>query len=689
MITTFLLDRRSSSRICLFLVIAISFFFKLLSAKAQDDLSIDLNNIEIPEARLPLCFGLSDISELPALEICDALNLDLNVKARELSEQWVRTKPDSPAAQFALAEVLLTVEGNMPRALFHLNRAEELTGYETLEKAVNSGHMPWHYLTLSQLSFVHQLMGEQIKSLVYLDKLNEIYGLDIESLRGWPLIKLKQYDAARQSANRVLQTNDNERERARAWNTLCAAELASLLPIKSTSACDRTIDGDENNSSRTNNFDTVYLTNASEVALSLLEIEQAEDYLRRATQYLNPNSVADPWIYMLYLSMNQGRFDEARNALDSMLLWREQQEPIVSIMNRAEHFLVSASFLLLAGYAEDAVKLTKTALNQPDRNGSYSADDEQKDAYAALLNMAANRAEYQIQLENMATMDFIGAMQARLNTITLQLNAWRAARRAGSLFAKFEVIQNRLRPYAPLEVHIPEWLEPELVQLIGTGVMSLVMEQARENGAFRLNNGYYYSYRAEIAALDKDYTSVLEAAGNALTLLPEQETLLRARISARMADAFWKIGQHEESLNSYAIALRQDPSISRRLEASIPVRLDTNGSEFSKQVSKYLLRSPRFQEHENGFNLSVRETPDLSICLNARTGNVISCYAMSTAANQSSDWNAQELTRNFHVRTFGLGYDISKAQRSILLGSSVILSSLINGNPNREDFLKR
>lgn len=689
MITTFLLDRRSSSRICLFLVIAISFFFKLLSAKAQDDLSIDLNNIEIPEARLPLCFGLSDISELPALEICDALNLDLNVKARELSEQWVRTKPDSPAAQFALAEVLLTVEGNMPRALFHLNRAEELTGYETLEKAVNSGHMPWHYLTLSQLSFVHQLMGEQIKSLVYLDKLNEIYGLDIESLRGWPLIKLKQYEAARQSANRVLQTNDNERERARAWNTLCAAELASLLPIKSTSACDRTIDGDENNSSRTNNFDTVYLTNASEVALSLLEIEQAEDYLRRATQYLNPNSVADPWIYMLYLSMNQGRFDEARNALDSMLLWREQQEPIVSIMNRAEHFLVSASFLLLAGYAEDAVKLTKTALNQPDRNGSYSADDEQKDAYAALLNMAANRAEYQIQRENMATMDFIGAMRVRLNSITLQLNAWRAARRAGSLFAKFEVIQNRLRPYAPLDVHIPEWLEPELVQLIGTGVMSAILEQARENGAFQLNNGYYYSYRAEIAALDKDYTSVLEAAGNALTLLPEQETLLRARISARMADAFWKIGQHEESLNSYAIALRQDPSISRRLEASIPVRLDTNGSEFSKQVSKYLLRSPRFQEHENGFNLSVRETPDLSICLNARTGNVISCYAMSTAANQSSDWNAQELTRNFHVRTFGLGYDISKAQRSILLGSSVILSSLINGNQNREDFLKR
>ena len=57
-----------------------------------------------------------------------------------------------------------------------------------------------------------------------------------------------------------------------------------------------------------------------------------------------------------------------------MLIWREQQEPIVSVMNRAEHFLVSANFLMVAGYADDAIKLSQIAMNQPDRNGSYSAD---------------------------------------------------------------------------------------------------------------------------------------------------------------------------------------------------------------------------------------------------------------------------------------------------------------------------
>ena len=56
---------------------------------------------------------------------------------------------------------------------------------------------------------------------------------------------------------------------------------------------------------------------------------------------------------------------------------------------------------------------------------------------------------------------------------------------------------------------------------------------------------------------------------------------------------------------------------------------------------------------------------------------------MAAADNQSSKWNAQQLTRLFHTEAFGLGYDISKAQRSILLGSSVILSSQSNSNLQR------
>ncbi|MCY4358556.1 MAG: hypothetical protein OXD01_13665 [Gammaproteobacteria bacterium] len=668
---------------------------------AQDDLSVDLNEIEIAQHQLPRCFGFTDISELQALGVCDALNLGKNVKARELSEQWVRQEPHSPAAQYALAEVLLTVEGNMPRALFHLNQAEDLTPFNTLEEAVESGMVQWHYLTISQLSHVHQLMGDQIKSLEYLDRLEAIYGQEVESFRGWPLIKMKQYEAAKTSARHVLETTQDESARSRAWNTLCAAELASLAPIESTSACDRAISEDEDLANPANDYDTVYLTNASEVALSLLQFDVAESFLDRATRYLNPDSVADPWIYKLYLALNQGRFDEAKNSLDRMMVWCQQQQPLVSVMNRAEHFLVSASFLMVAGYAEDAVKLTLTAMNQPDRNGSYSADDEQKDAFAALLNMAATRTELEIQNELRATMGTLTSWQHRWHIAALGLQAWRSERKAASLFANFEVLQSRLRPYAPLDVHIPEWIEPELIKMMGTGVVSEVLEQARSNGAFQLNEGYYHAYHTEVAAVDGNDLQVVASGQAALSNLPAAEVMLRARVAAQLGKALWSVGETTQAMTMYQLALTQDPSIVRRLGLSLPVVVTTDNTVLAMNTASYLEKSPRFSSQSNGFLLEVRTNPGPSICLRTINGAALSCYTLGTAGNDNSEETleinetadglslAQSLVNGFHTNTFGLGYDISKAQRSALLGSSVYLNAQSNANPlrSKEAFL--
>ena len=667
---------RNKTNIKLRLLLVTSIFPILSFSQNGDELLIE--DIKIEETSNQLCFGFSDIGDSRALEICDALELRENIKARELAEKWVRNEPDSPAAQFALAEILATIEGNLPRALFHLIRAENLTDFKSIDAAFNSGQMQWHYLTLSQLSYVYQLMGDQLKSLEYLDKISSIYQLDVESSRGWPLIKLKQYEAARESAQRVLENSNNPIERARAWNTLCVVELASLAPVESTFACNQTIDEEGDISNQANDYDTVYLTNASEVALSLLQLQKAENYLDRATRVLNPDSVADPWIYKLFLTLSQGRFDEARDALGRMLIWREQQKPLVNVMNRAEHFLVSANFLMLAGYPEDAVNLSQAALNEPDRNGSYSADDAQKDAFAALVNMVANRIEYQIQLETLPGENFFESISNRLKMEVLSFNAWQAERQAASLFADSEVLQNRLRPYAPLDVHIPEWLESEIVNIMGTGVISAALEESKANGAFQLNEGYYHAYSTEITALNKNPILTISSANQALTLLPQEEVLLRARVSARLGQAYWALNNHEEALNSYEDAYRRDPTILRRIETSIPVVFSNDGTDFSQIAEGYLKKSPRFFENANGFLIEIKATPDLSMCLRSRALEILSCYHADSAEDQSSEWNARRMTNLFHQDTFGLGYQISKAQRSILLGSSVILSSQSN-----------
>lgn len=639
-----------------------------------------------------LCFGMSGITQEPALAICDALALGENVRARELAQQWVSDEPESPGAQFALAEVLFRVEGNLPRALFHLNIAESLTNYSSMGRAMASGNLEWHYLTLSQLSYAHQLIGDQEKSLEYLDQISAIYGQDTESFRGWPLIKMKRYDEARESAGKVLAASDNPRDRSRAWNTLCAVELADMRPAESLQACENAMSEDENiAASQATELDTVHLLNASEVSLNLLRFEEAENYLDRASRQIDPDSVGNPWIYKLYLYMNQGRFDAARNALDNMLVWRDSQSPLVGVMNRADHFMASAIFLMLAGYPDDAARLTRTALNQPDRTGSYTADEAQKDSFAALVNSVAHRIRYQRIREDLATRPRFGAWGLRIEALAARFRAWRSARHAASLFADAETLSNRLRPYAPLDVHIPEWLEPELIALIGPGVMQQLLTSTASEGAFALNQGYVFAYQTEIAAQQGQHAEVLAAAEQALAQLPAQEAMLRARVSARLAHAAWREGERERALDHYAAALRQDPTILRRLNLAVPVTPGGSSNARGTELVSYLARSPRFTIVDQGLPLELLANDTPGLCLRDRSGDALSCVelqapdALDDAADNADDSAAQRLARQFHDSTFSLAYTIDRSQRVALLGNSVIFSNQNSGLQQRQD----
>ncbi len=626
-----------------------------------------------------LCFGMAGITDSRALAVCDALYLRQNVRARELAQRWIAEEPDSPAAHFALAEVLSRVEGNLPRALHHLKRADELMDYSSLGRAMDSGNLEWHYLTWNQLSYVHQLIGNQREALMYLDRIREFYGQDTESFRGWPLIKLKAYDEARESAERVLATSDNSRDRSRAWNTLCAVELADLRPLESLQACENAMSEEEgvNLLEHSTAADTVHLLNASEVSLSLLRFAEAEAYLDRAVLFLNAESVGNPWVYLLYLYMNQSRFDEAREALDNMLVWRDNQSPMITVMNRAEHLMVSAMFLLLNGYPDDADRLTRSALNQPDRTGSYSADEQQKDSVAALLNMMAHRTAYQIKREEISRTGFFQSIPLRFQSVVLRFKAWRSGRHAASLFADRDTLMNRLRPYAPLDVHIPEWVEPELVALMGEGMINGLLEQTREGGAFVLNEGYYHAYRTEIAAGRNQHRQVIEHGNLARDQLPAEEVLLRARLTLRMAQASWRLRDHEAAMSYYETAMRDDPSLIRRLGTSIPASIEAGSDAFSREIADMLRKSPRLRQDERGMRIQISGGDTPGICLRTRDGDALSCTEVALEATGSAvgDNAAADVVAQFHHETFGLGYELSRNQRLALLGNSVIGST--------------
>ena len=72
--------------------------------------------------------------------------------------------------------------------------------------------------------------------------------------------------------------------------------------------------------------------------------------------------------------------------------------------------------------------------------------------------MHASRVQLEIEKENSIGLSWAEMAAQSAKRLGLRLQAWRAERRAASLFADFEVLQSRVRPYAPLDVHIPEWL---------------------------------------------------------------------------------------------------------------------------------------------------------------------------------------------------------------------------------------
>ena len=649
-----------------------------IAAKGQD-----LTEIELPAPEI--CFGLRTIVEPEALAVCSALDANLRIRARELAEQWLNSAPNSAAAHYTLAEVLLTVEGNVPRALFHLNQAETNSKIRSFDQMIEvSAEAPfdakpetplWHYLTLNQLASVHQLIGNQEDSLRYLDALAEAYGVDLESYKGWPLIKLGRFEEARQSALRVLAAEDVDRfSEAQAWNTLCAVELSEPQENLSAPACDKALELDEAAQSDRQELSTVTLTNAAEVALSRLRVDQAESLIDRATRYPNPSSVSNPWIQKLYLTLAQGRFDDAQSALEQMLIWRNRQDPLIGVSNTAEHFLVSATFLLIAGYTEDAARLAESALNQPDRNGNFSADDAQKDAIAALLTTLAFRADYERQLEHAAAQEWQLRFSSVARAQLTRLAAWRAGRRAASLFANAEIMRDRLRPYAPLDVHIPEWMEPEIAKLLGAGVFDLLIEDAENRGSFRGALGYKHVFETEAAALQEEFDRVISEGMLALSLLPSAEVLLRARVHWHLAHAYWSKGDTLMARSLLSTSLRQDPSLARRLGGNIPVTLSHDGSEFALALASELAASPRFDATPEGLALEIATT---SLCLRDSEGAVLSCYTPTP-----DELDPAKIAIEFQRRLFGIGVDLSKAQLSALMGASVVLRSQSYGSEN-------
>jgi len=293
---------------------------------------------------------------------------------------------------------------------------------------------------------------------------------------------------------------------------------------------------------------------------------------------------------------------------------------------------------------------------------------------AALLDRIANRTAAESQSEAASWLPFWQALAAQADALRLRVRAWWSGRRAAVLFADDRILRSRIRPYAPGYVMIPEWIELDLVDVLGPGVMAAALADARAAGADGAERPYHLAFEAEIAFEQARHRDALDLAETALQTLPGSEVLLRARVGAAAAQAALAIGERGRAAALFDIALQSDPGVLRRLGAALPCRFEAAGGDVAREALGHLRASPRFTEGA-GFLVEVTGSGDRSsACLIGPQASVLACAHVSPRAGESSDDTARRLARRFHEVAFAPRIDLTQADLRSLAGSTAVAS---------------
>jgi len=620
--------------------------------------------------------NLSAIDEL-AREADQALRARRYVRARELADLMLRADKDSPFGHGTLGIVLHRAEGSLPRALYHMNRS--LEEFEArYGPARFSPVRSWHLMVLQETAQLNGAMGRNEKKLALLDELEEQGDIPVDADRGWPLMRLRRYDQARGSVEQALSNPASSffySQRVTAYNAICAIEGEQQHREMTYLACLRSAELDR----QEGGGDPVAYTNAAIGALAMLKMDEAERLILEGTDKFVSGTVSNPWLDLMILYIGQGRMAEALDAMRRMFEWRNSQPPYMEEQNRAQSQMASALFLLVAGHPFEAARISRRALDRPDRTGYTSSDSEQMESAAALVYTVACRTAAQLRLEEASWSSWTDALWLHYEAIRLELSAWSAARRAAALLAGDRILVSTIRPYLPGGAEISEWIQLELPQLLGPGVVAAAVEQAREIESLPDAEGYFKAFDAVVAWEHGDLEGTLELVEAALEALPSPEVLITSHLAAIGSQAAWDLGERERAYALLSRAVQVDPGVLRRLDIALPVRFRAGPSAEAQLALEFLRGSPRLEEGQGFLVQTGTDGDSTTACLLGLQGEVVGCAYVSPRAGEDAEDTARRLAAEFHATAFAPRIDLTQADIQSLDGSPTAA-----GGRNRE-----
>jgi hypothetical protein len=611
--------------------------------------------------------GLGD--DLEAYLISGLIEEGQRVRARERAQALIQAKPRSIGGHATFGASLYAGEGNLALARFHLRRALELFEEDHGLPPTEDSPWRWHLTALILLAMVERDMGHDAEQLEVLEQRDAYYGLRPAD-RGWALIRLGRYAEARASAEAGLLL-DSPDQHSTARNTLCVLEAERLEREASFRRCQEALEhhGDAADA------DPLFLANAAEAALGVLELDTAERLYLEATRHFAYDTPANPWLELVHLYLAQGRAGESRDAMRSMFAWRARQPAHIDVQTRAAIDLASASLLLAAGHPTEAARLSARGTDRPDRAGRISYSARARRGAAALLDRSANRTAAEWERERASWLPFREAWGARLRALGHALRAWWSGRLARSLVAEERLLIHTVVPYAAGSLVLPEWLQVEVVAVAGAGAIDASLSGALRADAWAEKGGYLAAMRAETSSQRGDHAAALAQARRALAELPRAEVMLRARVAARAAQSALAEGERSEALALFEQALQGDPGVLRRLGIALPCVFGAEGAPLAEEVDRLLRASPRFAEARFGFRLQTVAAPDESVesCLIGPSGTLHACAQVAPEPAELPRDAARRLAAALHARAFAPRVDLTQADLSSLDGSTAEL----------------
>ena len=588
------------------------------------------------------------------------------VRAREIAEHIVKEDPESIGGHAVLGLVHHIAEGNLPIALYHLKLSRNLFE-ERWDPLIGDPEAPWmlHAFTIGELAQVSGEMGRHEDKIRYLLEHDDLYSPPWPADRGWPLMRLRRYDEARAAVEEALALGEPN-QIAAARTALCAIEAEQQRRLAGYEACMAAAEYERENG----RYAPTPFTNAAEAALGMLRHDEAEQLMLEATESPAGRSVSNPWLDLMHLYLTEGRTPEALDALRRMLKWRRRQPAFMDEQNRAETELASAIFLIVAGRPAEAARITRRALDRPDRTGFTSSESGQMEAAAALVDLLAHRTQAELLDEEASWSSFTDSAKARLASRRVRLRAWSSGRRAAALLVDRRTLLATLQPYLAGSVEIPEWIEPELTALLGPGVVAAAVAEARARETLPEAEGYFAAYDAEVAYLQSRERDALALTDRALETLPPHEALLRARLTALAAQAAADAGLNGRSLELFDAAYQLDPGVVRRLGLALPATFPAAAGEVGAAVRRMLRRSPRFRDAGGGFKVVVQAdaTSGRVQLLDPRVTRLAEARVKLRAGEDADDL-ARRLAAEFHKAAFAPRLDLTQADIQSLDGS--------------------